>query len=93
MYAASRGGKLSVASSIDCLTVTLMPTDSISSCTAVVPAGSGVGVGTGVAAGDSDGASLALSDGLGEACATSEADGSTMGGRLAVGPPPSRVPM
>lgn len=72
-----------------------MPSDGTSSCTAVVPAGSGDGVG--VAVGSLDGSALAAaadSDGVADASATAEPDGSTMGGRLLVGPPSApREPM
>ena len=72
MYAASDGGKLSVSALVDCLTSTLMPTDSIWSWTATTSSGSGVAVGVG------DGSSLGLDGnvplagalGVGDACAT-----------------------
>ena len=72
MYAASDGGKLSVSAFVDCLTSTLMPTDSIWSWTATTLSGSGVavGVGDGSPLGLAGNVLLARALGVGDACAT-----------------------
>jgi len=78
----------------------LMPTEGISSCAAVMSAGSGVWVGCGVGlsalVGAADGSPEGSTDSVavGDACATAVEDGSTMGGRLVAGlPSGERVPM
>src|SRR6187551_3808743 len=96
MYAASDGGKLSVSAFVDCLTSTLMPTDSIWSWTATTSSGSGVAVGVGEGSALGLAGSVPLTGPLGVAVGDASATwlGVAIAGRLGVGSSPrSNDPM